>query len=350
MGVRVEIQPITTRHNDLNEVEVGQLRCLTRKLGKDAIRIDSIIPSFSEMSGSKSYRILYTTVESPTIPKQTVDICNAYDEVWVTSDFCRDALRAGGVKRDMLVVPSSTNTALYREDIEPHPFRPPLKPFVFASVFGWSYRKGYDALLKAYLKEFNGDDPVSLLIVSRYQYSSDSSKHVKGEVERFIKTYGGSNPAHIARCNRVIPEHIMPNIYKAANVFVLPSRGEGFGLPYCEASMCGLPVIATNHSGQTMFLNNDNSYLVNIDRLVKMQPGQMHVHYWDNQLFPDLTSDDFISRLGKTMRHVYENYDEAKIKNKNLQETIVKDLSCIAAAKKAKERIDEIWTSKRRSR
>ena len=343
MGVKVEINPTSTRNSDLNEIEASQMNLLKRKVGKNAIKIDSIIPSFSEMSGTLSYRILYTTVESCSIPKQTVDVCNAYNEVWVTSDFCKDVLLKHGVKREIYVIPSSVDVNLYKENIKPHLFRPPLKPFSFISVFGWSYRKGYDALLKAYLQSFTGDDPVSLLIVSRYQYATDSSKFIKQEIDKYIKQYGGNNPPHIARCNKVIPEHCMPNIYKAASAFVLPSRGEGFGMPYCEASMCGLPVISTNYSGQTMFLNKDNSYLVDIDNLIKLKPGMMHVHYWDNQLFPDLTSKEFIDKFAETMKYVYNNYEESINKNKLLQQYIIKEISKEAAGKKAKARIDEIW-------
>lgn len=38
----------------------------------------------------------------------------------------------------------------------------------------------------------------------------------------------------------------MPSLYKAADAFVLPSRGEGWGIPYMEAMAMGLPTIGTN--------------------------------------------------------------------------------------------------------
>jgi glycosyltransferase involved in cell wall biosynthesis len=42
-------------------------------------------------------------------------------------------------------------------------------------------------------------------------------------------------------------------MYKAADAFVLPSHGEGWGRPIMEAMSMGLPVIATNWSGQTAY-------------------------------------------------------------------------------------------------
>jgi len=342
-GIKVEVSPTNNMRSDLNEIEASMLNSLKKRVGRKAIRIDSIIPSFGQMSPRMPYRILYTTVEASSVPQQTVDICNSYDELWVTSDYCRDVLEQFGVTRPIFIMPASIQTNIYHENHEPHEFRPKLKDFVFISVFGWGYRKGYDALLKSYLTEFSGDDNVSLLIVSRYQQSSRRSDIIRSEIEKFIKKYGGENPAHIARCSRVIPEHELPRIYKAADAFVLPSRGEGFGLPYCEASLVGLPVIATNHSGHTMFLTKENSNLVDIDKLAKVSPGSSQVHYWDNQIMPILKSKDFIDRFGSSMRNVYNNHDDAKLSNKILQKHILDNYSFSSVSDRASERIKEIW-------
>lgn len=112
----------------------------------------------------------------------------------------------------------------------------------------------------------------------------------------------------------------------------------------CEASLCGLPIIATNHSGHTMFLNKENSYLVDIDKLEKVREGIMHVHYWDNQLFPALRSPDFINRLRYNMRKVFENEKEANKKNFLLQKELRTNYSFDAASDRYVKRIKEIWS------
>lgn len=343
LGVKVQIDAITNAVNDLNEVELRKLSALKSPVSKDAICIDSIIPSFSNIGHGK-YKILYTTIEACTIPKQFVEISNNYNEIWVTSDFCKEVLGKYDIKRPIYVIPDTVDKELYKEQVEPYQFNPSLKPFVFGSVFGWSYRKGYDALLKSYLREFNGDDPVSLLIVSRFQSKSSRSDIVRETIQKYVKEYGGKNPPHIARCNKVIPEKEMPSIYKAMNAYVLFSRGEGFGIPYAEASMCGVPVISTNHSGQTMFLNKENSTLVDIDELAEVQNGMMHVHYWDGQVFPKLTSEDFIKNAGKSLREVFTNYEKALKKNITLKSFLTENYNIGRVSEAIKSRLTEIWS------
>ena len=63
----------------------------------------------------------------------------------------------------------------------------------------------------------------------------------------------------------MIPVTEMPRLYASADAFVLPTRGEGFGLPIIEAMAMGLPTIATNFSGQTEFMREQNSYLIKVE-------------------------------------------------------------------------------------
>lgn len=340
-GKSVCIVPTTQSMVDLSTEELNEILRLKKDVGRDCIAIDSMIPSFGNMSGGK-YKILYTTVESDTIPQQFIDCLNMYHEIWVTSDYCKEVIDKY-VNKKVIVMPNSVDNMLYREDVEPYEFNPELNPFVFVSVFGWSYRKGYDVLLRAYLEEFSDQDNVSLLILSRYQGKTSRSDKIKDTINDYKQKYSPDNSPHIARISKVIPEKDMPRIYKACNAFALFSRGEGWGLPYCEASLCGLPVIATNHSGHTMFLNENNSVLVDIDKKSKLPPGLMHIHYWDNQIFPELKSDDFVYSCRKAMRYVYDNHGECVDKNKVLSQYISDNYNINTVSDKIISRLEEIW-------
>lgn len=341
-GFYVNISPTAKNMIDLSSEELSQLAPLKKEVSKDAIVIDSMVPSFGNMSGGK-YKILYTTIESDTIPQQFIDCLNMYNEIWTVSDYCREII-SKNVDRKVTVIPNSIDNKNYHKNVEPYSFSPSLNPFVFVSVFGWSYRKGYDALLRAYLEEFSADDPTTLLIVSRYQGKTNRSDKIKDTINEYIQKYAPKNAPHIARFSKVISEEDMPRVYRACNAFVLFSRGEGWALPYCEASLCGLPVIGVNHSGHTMYMKENNSTLVDIDKKSLLKPGLMHVHYWDGQMFPELKSDKFIENCRQAMRDVYVNYDNHKNKNEVLSQYISDNYNINSVSSLAEARLKEIWS------
>jgi D-inositol-3-phosphate glycosyltransferase len=45
------------------------------------------------------------------------------------------------------------------------------------------------------------------------------------------------------------PHHILSTYYRAADVVLVPSRSESFGLVALEAAACGIPVVATAVGG-----------------------------------------------------------------------------------------------------
>jgi len=197
---------------------------------RESITIDSIVPTMG-LESNGLYRILYTTIESSSMPNKFEDFTFFYNEVWVTSEFCKEVLLSHGFKKPVLVVPDIVDTSLYKASGEKHQFKPPLNPFVFVSVFQWGYRKGYDTLLRSYLQEFGADEPVSLLLIVHHPISKN--EEIAREVSAFIKQIKPVGAPHIARCSKDIAESELPSYYRACDAFVLFSRGEGFGLPYC---------------------------------------------------------------------------------------------------------------------
>jgi glycosyltransferase involved in cell wall biosynthesis len=61
-----------------------------------------------------------------------------------------------------------------------------------------------------------------------------------------------------------ISEEELPKIYRAADLFILPSRHETFGLVAIEAMASGLPVVASNIPGPQDIIENTHGQLVKV--------------------------------------------------------------------------------------
>ncbi len=60
-----------------------------------------------------------------------------------------------------------------------------------------------------------------------------------------------------------VPQHRLPAYYAAADVFVLPSHSESFGLAALEAMACGTPVVVSRVGGLKTFIKSgETGYLV----------------------------------------------------------------------------------------
>ena len=189
-----------------------------------------------------------------------------------------------------------------------------LQPYRFLSIFKFEPRKGWDVLLAAFIQEFavydaavagataskdagagdagggggggdtNGggaaDDasgaggdcgradsrtlPELYILTSSFHTDNNMVQRVRKYIQDvLLNTSNAHHDQHtLKRLPNVyvIDEHVaqrdLPALYAAADCFVLPSRGEGWGRPHVEAMSMGLPVIATNWSGRWSRLFN----------------------------------------------------------------------------------------------
>lgn len=108
--------------------------------------------------------------------------------------------------------------------------------------------KGLDILLKAIALLKTGAD-THLLIVG-------GSPEKDAELERLNTLADNLNISDIVAFNGSVDQEQLPDYYNAADVFVLPSWYESFGLAALEAMSCGTPVVVSRVGGLTTFIEH----------------------------------------------------------------------------------------------
>ena len=92
---------------------------------------------------------------------------------------------------------------------------------------------------------------------------------------------------------------------QAADCFVFPSRGEGWGLPPREAAATGLPVIATNGGGLEVEIEHW-AYPVSVAGTSPAEYG-----FWDSTEIGEWMEPD-MDELVHLFRWSFENQEEVK--------------------------------------
>jgi glycosyltransferase involved in cell wall biosynthesis len=70
-----------------------------------------------------------------------------------------------------------------------------------------------------------------------------------GDVPRLQQKAHDLGISASVRFTGFVSEEEKPDLYNLADVYLMPSRGEGFGFVFLEAMACGLPVIASTLDG-----------------------------------------------------------------------------------------------------
>ena len=145
--------------------------------------------------------------------------------------------------------------------------------FVFLSVGQWGKgdygedRKDLSKMIKVFYESFANKEkqPALILKTNGATYSimdrEDCLKKIKQVKSMFPTDWKLPN---VYLLHGSLSDKEMNKLYNHPKVKVMTSitHGEGFGRPLLEATMCGLPVIASAWSGQMDFLDSEKSILI----------------------------------------------------------------------------------------
>ncbi len=276
-------------------------------------------PDFRRPSAGKLACIL--PWEHSAVPRKWVEQIERHvDELWVPSNFVRSAFARGGVDATRVhVIPNGVNTNAFCA--KGKRWRPDgCREFVFLFVGGAISRKGIDLLLQAYGDAFSCDHDVTLVIKD---VGSSSFYQHNAQLSQILSFTTQASSPHLLMLSKNLDDEQLSSLYRGCDAFVLPYRGEGFGMPIAEAMACGKPVIVTGEGPAPEFCPPDCGYLIPAREVAVPDPapslGELTGEWtWFE---PDVTI------LARTMRHVYENREEATERGQNAAATIRRTLA-----------------------
>ena len=309
---------------------------------KKTILIFHTVPGmFRNVTGA--YLVGRSMYEFSRIGQNWVDAFATVNEVWVPSKFVATSFAVSGVPKEKLVViPEAIDTYFFDPDVQDAVLLPLDAPrakrwthycnsdhssvaaspraFKFFSNFKWEPRKGWETLFEAYCRAFGSlgrsERPVSLYVLTNYFFGSKSGdihnvSVILDELTQWAKAKlrvdSLAEFPHFCLITETITETELAGLYKSADAFVLPTRGEGWCLPAIEAMSMGLPTIATAWGGQTDFMTRDNSFLILPDAVEEPPEDNMYGFQVGKKW-----ATPSMNRTAQLMQYVYSHPVHAK--------------------------------------
>lgn len=304
------------------------------------IFIEHLTPENFYIDPRAKYHIAYTPFETDGAPITWLLPLRGVDEVWVPSYHNKHAYTGVGIDPNKIhVMPHGVEVERFNPDVEPLKYN--SGKFNFGSIFDWTERKNPVALIRAYYNAFYKGEDVTLTIRTFWRFPLEKSReYIMSEVQKIKDGYAGRKdfPKVLFWFNTV-NEDVLPNLYKSFDCFVMPTRGEGFGLPFLEAMACGVPTIGPNWGGNMEFMNDDNSILVS-GKIVPIEHQmflRMQPQYGGQRWF-DIDEEE----LSKAMRWVYDNKDKAQAIADNAVKDVQENWTWKKTAAKIYKRLIEI--------
>lgn len=193
-------------------------------------------------------------VDGEPVPQKSVRMAKSAEYPAVFSMHGARTMKAAGV--DVLYLPYGVDCSVFKpRDKQEARAELGLDPDVWLAVTvaankGYPARKAWPEILMAWREFSDRYDDVALYLHTRI-------KHITKEGIDFvplIKSLGLEGKVAFVDQDALAigyDNDDLATLYQAADVMLLPSMGEGFGLPVAEAQACGCPVITQACSSMT---------------------------------------------------------------------------------------------------
>jgi len=324
-----------TRSNGL----IGEIMSrATEPKEKCDVSIQLQLPNEWEPSLAKFNVGVTAAVETDKCNPNWVGCCNSMDLIIVPSEHTKLTLKnTGNITTPILVIPESyPDCFASNETVDLNmKLETTFNFLVFGQITGnnpENDRKNIFYTIKWLCETFKDNPDVGIVLKTNHGRNtrvdrnivSNMLKQLLGEVRK-----GSGPPVYLVHGDLKDEEVISLLKEPSMKAMVNLTRGEGFGLPLLEAAVAGLPIIATNWSAHTEFLNQGK--WIQID--YSMIP--IHDSRIDDQIFMKgsrwaaPSEDSFKKRVKK----FYENSSTPLQWARDLKESLLKTHSHEAIAK-----------------
>ncbi|UTX46907.1 glycosyltransferase [Chryseobacterium sp. MA9] len=304
------------------------------------INLVQVSASVSEMSNffeyfdysffERKYNILYMAWESETIPEDYLLNINLFDEVWTPSEYCKKCIEkyiASPVK--VIPHPIDINLKLTEDTDALNFYKEDFFNFLFIFDYNSSIqRKNVLNLIKVFRDTFDGKENNAFLTIKTSK--SDKFSLEKQQIKDAI-----GDSVKIKIVEKIFDKNALNYVISNCDSYISLHRSEGFGLTMAEAMYFGKPVIATGYSGNLQFMNAENSFLVNAE---KVSYGSDDLNYDSNTIW----SEPSLEEASEYLEKIYHGGADVKEKSDNARETITRDFSLKGVGKLIRKRSEEL--------
>lgn len=244
----------------------------------------------------------------PSIQKKGEEVYPKVDQLLTVSKAAQSALKRH-FNQDSIVVYNMVNSDIFKYLNCEHT----SNKIKFIATGSLIHRKGYDLLIDAFAKLQLPASKWELNIIGTGIEHDNLAKRISdANLTENIHLLGSRTANEIA------------TILNQADVFVLPSRMETFGVVYIEALACGLPVIATPCGGPEEFITKQNGLLVPTEDVEALSEAIKQMFYHHQEYNRKAIANDCKARfssevIAKQLTDIFEDVIRKKINRKELK-------------------------------